>query len=72
MHSWLYRNQPQQKTTVDDRTGLRNAVSFLVNKKGLIHSEVHQLIHQQFGVEHIDELLKNNFLKPLNTFTFLP
>ncbi|PRJ20632.1 KilA-N domain-containing protein, partial [Haemophilus influenzae] len=52
----MHRNQPQQKTTVDDRTGLRNAVSFLVNKKGLIYSEVYQLIHQQFGVEHIDEL----------------
>ncbi|WP_256867611.1 antA/AntB antirepressor family protein, partial [Haemophilus quentini] len=40
--------QPQQKTTVDDRAGLRNAISFLVNKKGLIYSEVYQLIHQQF------------------------
>ena len=46
----------ESKTTADDRTGLRNAVSFLVNKKGLIYSEVYQLIHQQFGVEHIDEL----------------
>ena len=27
-----------------------------MNKKGLIYSEVYQLIHQQFGVEHIDEL----------------
>ncbi|MEX4119650.1 phage repressor protein/antirepressor Ant, partial [Haemophilus influenzae] len=45
-----YQLQPQQKTTVDDRAGLRNAISFLVNKKGLIYSEVYQLIHQQFGV----------------------
>ena len=67
----MHRNQPQQKTTVDDRTGLRNAVSFLVNKKGLIYSEVYQLIHQQFGVEHIDELSQEQLSQAIKYIHFL-
>ncbi|HHF5398102.1 TPA: Bro-N domain-containing protein [Haemophilus influenzae] len=66
-----YQLQPQQKTTVDDRTGLRNAVSFLVNKKGLIYSEVYQLIHQQFGVEHIDELSQEQLSQAIKYIHFL-
>lgn len=64
-------NQPQQKTTVDDRAGLRNAVSFLVNKKGLLYSEVYQLIHQQFGVEHIDELSQEQLSQAIKYIHFL-
>ena len=64
-------NQPQQKTAVDDRAGLRNAVSFLVNKKGLIYSEVYQLIHQQFGVEHIDELSQEQLSQAIKYIHFL-
>ncbi|HHF1728057.1 TPA: antA/AntB antirepressor family protein [Haemophilus influenzae] len=63
--------QPQQKTTVDDRAGLRNAISFLVNKKGLIYSEVYQLIHQQFGVEHIDELSQEQLSQAIKYIHFL-
>lgn len=66
-----YQLQPQQKTTVDDRTGLRNAVSFLVNKKGLIYSEVYQLIHQQFGVEHIDELSQEQLSQAIKYIHFV-
>ena len=61
----------EAKTTVDDRTGLRNAVSFLVNKKGLIYSEVYQLIHQQFGVEHIDELSQEQLSQAIKYIHFL-
>lgn len=46
------------QTTVDDRTGLRDAVNMLVSKKGLIYSDAYQLIHQRFNVNHIDELTK--------------
>lgn len=46
------------KTTVDDRTGLRDAVNMLVSKKGLLYSDAYQLIHQRFNVNHIDELVK--------------
>ncbi len=66
-----YQLQPQQKTTVDDRAGLRNAISFLVNKKGLIYSEVYQLIHQQFGVEHIDELSQEQLFQAIKYIHFL-
>ncbi|MDG6772676.1 hypothetical protein QA338_11770, partial [Glaesserella parasuis] len=46
----------ERKTTTDERTGLRQAVSALVSKKGLIYSDAYSLIHQRFNVEHIDEL----------------
>lgn len=44
------------KSTTNERTGLRQAVSALVSKKGLIYSDAYSLIHQRFNVEHIDEL----------------
>lgn len=46
----------ESKTTVDDRTGLRNAVNMLVSKKGLIYSEAYHLVHQRFNVESIEDL----------------
>lgn len=59
------------KTTVDDRTGLRNAITDLVNKKGLIYSEVYRLIHQQFNVEHIDELSQEQLSQAVRYIHFL-
>ena len=44
------------KTTVDQRTGLRNAVNMLVSKKELIYSDAYHLIHQRFNVESIEDL----------------
>ena len=44
------------ETTVDQRTGLRNAVNMLVSKKGLIYSDAYHLIHQRFNVESIEDL----------------
>lgn len=44
------------KTTVDQRTPLRDAVNLLVGKKGLMYPEAYSLIHQRFNVPHIDNL----------------
>ncbi|WP_233113692.1 P22AR C-terminal domain-containing protein [Aggregatibacter actinomycetemcomitans] len=46
----------EAKTTVDDRTGLRNAVNMLVSKKGLIYSEAYNLVHQYMNVERIEDI----------------
>lgn len=44
------------KTTTDARTPLRAAVSMLIGKKGLMYPDGYALVHQRFGVEHIDQL----------------
>lgn len=46
----------EAKTTVDDRTGLRNAVNMLVSKKGLIYSDAYNLVHQYMNVERIEDI----------------
>ncbi|WP_237184451.1 P22AR C-terminal domain-containing protein [Rodentibacter caecimuris] len=46
----------EHKTTVDERTGLRNAVNMLVSKKGLIYSEAYNLVHQYMNVESIEDI----------------
>ncbi|QIM62991.1 hypothetical protein A1D29_06635 [Pasteurellaceae bacterium Orientalotternb1] len=48
----------QRKTTVDDRTGLRDAVNMLVSKRGLIYSEAYQMVYQRFNVQSIEDLSK--------------
>lgn len=49
--------QPVQiKTTTNDRTPLRQAVSMLVGKRGLDYSTAYTLVHQYMGVNHIDEI----------------
>ncbi|MGK5722010.1 Rha family transcriptional regulator, partial [Proteus mirabilis] len=45
-----------KKTTVDQRTPLRDAVNLLVNKKGLMYQEAYSIVHQRFCVESIDAL----------------
>jgi hypothetical protein len=57
----FYFNQKEQatvadKTTVQQRNPLKNAVNLLVSKKGIMYPEAYSLIHQRFNVEHIDEL----------------
>ncbi|WP_075321466.1 BRO-N domain-containing protein [Histophilus somni] len=51
-------NQPlaDRKTTVDDRTGLRNAVNMLVSKKGLLYNEAYNLVHHYMNVESIEDI----------------
>lgn len=44
------------KSTAHDRTPLRQAVTALCGKLGIIHSEAYALVHQYMGVHHIDEI----------------
>ncbi|EOZ9547068.1 TPA: phage antirepressor N-terminal domain-containing protein [Escherichia coli] len=46
----------RKKTSVDDRTPLRDAVNMLVSKKRLMYPEAYAMIHQRFNVESIEEL----------------
>lgn len=44
------------KTTVADRTPLRQAVSALVGKCNIDYSSAYNMVHQRFGVESIEEI----------------
>ena len=46
----------KSKTTVDQRTPLRDAVNLLVSKKALTYSEAYSVIHQRFNVASIEDL----------------
>jgi prophage antirepressor-like protein len=48
--------QVGQKTTADDRTGLRQAVAALVGRKGISYSSAYSMIHQRFNVEAIEDI----------------
>ena len=50
------RYQVGQKTTADDRTGLRQAVAALVGRKGIDYSSAYSMIHQRFNVGAIEDL----------------
>ncbi|MDD0826402.1 phage antirepressor N-terminal domain-containing protein [Mannheimia cairinae] len=56
LYNYWHFGKAERKTTADERTGLRQAVSALVSKKGMIYSDAYSLIHQRFNVEHIDQL----------------
>ena len=45
-----------QKTTADDRTGLRQAVAALVGRKGIDYSTAYSMIHQRFNVGAIEDI----------------
>lgn len=45
-----------RKTTVDQRTPLRDAVNMLVGKKGLRYDDAYTMVHQRFDIDSIDEL----------------
>ena len=47
---------PRKKTTVEERTPLRDAVNMLVGKKGLRYGDAYNMVHQRFDVDSIDEL----------------
>lgn len=51
-----------QKTTVADRTPLRQAVTALV-AKGIAHDEAYRMVHQYMGVNHIDEIALHDLPK---------
>lgn len=44
------------KTTVDERTPLRDAVNLLVSKRHIMYPEAYAMIHQRFNVESIEDL----------------
>lgn len=44
------------KTTVSERTPLRDAVNMLVGKKGLRYDDAYNIVHQRFAIDSIDEL----------------
>ncbi|EGZ4376402.1 hypothetical protein AA129_003149 [Salmonella enterica subsp. enterica serovar Lexington] len=46
----------RKKTTVDERTPLRDAVNMLVSKKHLMYPEAYAMIHQRFNVDSIEHL----------------
>mgnify|MGYP002751475296 CR=1 FL=1 len=48
--------QVGQKTTADDRTGLRQAVAALVGRKGIDYSSAYSMVHQRFNVGAIEDL----------------
>ena len=56
LHDYWFNGKAERKTTVDDRTGLRNAVNMLVSKKGLIYSDAYNLVHQYMNVERIEDI----------------
>ena len=56
LHDYWFNGKAERKTTVDDRTGLRNAVNMLVSKKGLIYSDAYNLVHQYMNVETIADI----------------
>ena len=44
------------KTTADDRTPLRQAVSALIGRKGIDYSAAYNMVHQRFGVAAIEDI----------------
>ncbi|UYZ90344.1 KilA-N domain-containing protein [Moraxella bovis] len=51
------------KTTAHDRTPLRQAVTALTAKFGLMHDEAYRLVHQYMGVNSIDEIALDDLPK---------
>lgn len=49
-------NPRKAKTTVDERTPLRDAVNLLVGKKGLRYDDAYNMVHQRFSIDSIDAL----------------
>lgn len=56
LYNYWHFGKAERKTTVDERTGLRNAVNMLVGKKALMYNEAYNLVHQRFNVESIEDL----------------
>ena len=47
---------PRKKTTVDERTPLRDAVNMLVSKRHMMYPEAYAMIHPRFNVDSIEDL----------------
>lgn len=46
----------ERRTTVEQRTGLRDAINMLVSKKGLLYPDAYHFVHQRFNVHSIEDL----------------
>nr|DAN62165.1 MAG TPA: KilA protein [Caudoviricetes sp.] len=46
----------ETQTTIDERRGLVDAVKLLVARCGVDYSAAYRMVHQRFGVEHIDQI----------------
>lgn len=55
--------QLKPKTTVDERTPLRDAVNMLVSKKHLMYPEAYAIIHQRFAVDSIEDLSRDQVIQ---------
>ena len=51
LHDYWFNGKAERKTTVDDRTGLRNAVNMLVSKKGLDRINPPYVVEVMYDVE---------------------
>ena len=52
----ILSGSPSPKTTVDERTGLRQAVSALVGRCGIDYGSAYNMVHQRFGVAAIEDI----------------
>lgn len=52
--SGSFKLEPQ--ATVDERRGLVDAVKMLVGRCGIDYSDAYRMVHQRFGVEHIEQI----------------
>lgn len=46
----------ETQTTIDERRGLVDAVKLLVARCGIDYSAAYRMVHQRFGVTHIDQI----------------
>ena len=46
----------ETQTTIDERRGLVDAVKLLVSRCGIDYSAAYRMVHQRFGVAHIDKI----------------
>ena len=46
----------ETQTTIDERRGLVDAVKLLVVRCGIDYSAAYRMVHQRFGVAHIDQI----------------
>lgn len=51
--------------TAEQTLPLRNAVSKLATKSGLLYPDVYKMVHQQFAVDHIKELTPEQLLQAI-------
>lgn len=61
LYNYWHFGKAERKTTVDDRTGLRNAVNMLVSKKGLLYNEAYNLVHHYMNVESVKIYRQKNY-----------